>query len=550
MNQISNRNSLAFLVSTAFIIIIVITVFSSILGYERLNNFNNILTDITSNSLPQAAQAGELNSALKEILYLTERLTIANNFASRRITIEKLQKQEAHLITLIDKFEGAVHLNNQLKTVRMELAELDKLVLNRLHNSQKIHDLNYTIYNLNDQIVTNLNQQKTSKDIEKSLMLLIQSTTLKHKAESSDRLQTVRQIAKEVNNKLNNILLNSEVLEPQIGKVTIGQIITLKTLLFDDPGWYNLKIEQLQIAGRVRGRGNFLHNLIVDINTLSDAKFYDINKNIIEKAQNAANQVSQQVIWVIGLSISLLILMSATIYVIKVKIVARILNLNNSVIKRIQSQEAYINTSGKDEISHLAQSFVYFSEKVEEQKQQLQTLSLTDVLTNLPNRRALDERLEHDVHTAKRSQTSLSVIILDIDYFKLYNDFYGHIAGDECLQNVAGALKNIQQRDSDFIARYGGEEFVMLLPQTDKEGAIKVAKRVKELLDILNIPHQKSLVADHVTVSLGIATFSNKDISTVYKILNRADEALYKAKDSGRNTYVHTDDITNIDVNI
>jgi diguanylate cyclase (GGDEF)-like protein len=90
----------------------------------------------------------------------------------------------------------------------------------------------------------------------------------------------------------------------------------------------------------------------------------------------------------------------------------------------------------------------------------------------------------------------------------------------------------------------------MLLPQTDKEGAIKVAKRVKELLDILNIPHQKSLVADHVTVSLGIATFSNKDISTVYKILNRADEALYKAKGSGRNTYVHTDDITNIDVNI
>ncbi|MDU0111864.1 GGDEF domain-containing protein [Psychrosphaera aquimarina] len=550
MNIIRRRNSLSFLISTGFIIIIIITAFSSILGYERLNNFNNILKEITGNSLPQAAKVGELNSALKEILYLAERLTITTNLASRRITVEKLQNQEEKLLNLMDNFVGTTHLNNQLKTVKKELADLDKLVSQRLQNQQRIQDLNEEVYNLNDKIVTHLNQQRTSKIIEQSLMLLFKASSLKHKAESSDRLQTVRQIEKELGNNLHNILANSRILEPKIGKAALEQISQLKSILLDKPGWFSLKIEQLQIAGRVRGRGNFLHNLIVDTNTLSEAKFDNINKKIIHNAQHAANQISQQVIWVIGLSITLLILMSATIYLIKVKIVARILNLNNSVIKRIKSQEAPINTSGKDEISHLAQSFVYFSEKVEEQKQQLQTLSLTDVLTNLPNRRALDERLEHDVHTAKRSQTSLSVIILDIDYFKLYNDFYGHIAGDECLQNVADALKNIQQRDSDFIARYGGEEFVMLLPQTDKDGAIKVAKRVKELLDILNIPHQKSLVADHVTVSLGIATFSNKNISTVYKILNRADEALYKAKDSGRNTYFHTDDIMNIDVNI
>ena len=543
IKQISKRYSLASLVSIGFIIIIVLTLFSTVVGYERLVNFNNILSNITERSLPEAAKAGHLNNALKEVLYLTERLTNSTNLASRRIAIDKLKKQNELLLATLEELDGTIHLHNQINTARREIQQLDKLVITRLNNAYKIQQLNQQIYDIHDQIVAQLNKQKTSIVIERSLMLLIQSANLTYKAQNIDRLQSVRQTAEKVESIFNTVLLNSEKLKSQIGQTSIDDIKKLKSLLLSEDGLFSITIEQLQIVGRVRGRGNFIHNLIVDITTMSESKYYEMNKSIIQYAKSAATDISQQMSWVIGLSIALLLLMTVTIYFIKNRIISRILRLNESVLTRIQFQGAPIDISGKDEISHLAQSFVYFSEKVEEQKQQLQMLSLTDVLTSLPNRRAMDERLEYDIHSTKRNKTSLSIIILDIDEFKAYNDFYGHIAGDECLKTVALKLNGVQQRDSDFIARYGGEEFMMVLPTTEKQGAIKIAERIKEVFESLNIPHLKSNVTDHITLSMGIATFSHDEISNVYKMLNIADEALYRAKAMGRNTFIHSDEL-------
>ena len=543
VNHIRKKYSLASLVSIGFIIIILLTIFTTVVGYERLINFNNILSNVTDKSLPEAAKVGQLNNALKEALYLTERLTNANNLASRRIAIDKLEKQNQILLTLLDQFDTSAHLNNQINTARKEIEQLDKLVITRLNNAYKIQLLNQTIYETHDHIVAQLNLKKNSIDVDKSLMRLIQTANLTHKAQGINRLQEVRQIAKEVKVNIDSILLGANNLQKHIDEATINDIQKLKSLLLSENGWFSLTLEQLQIIGRIRGRGNFLHNLILDITILSEAKYYEINKTIIQNAKSAATDISQQVSWVISLSVILLLLMSVTIYFIKNRIIARILALNESVIKRIQSQDAPIDISGKDEISHLAQSFVYFSEKVEAQKKQLQRLSLTDVLTNLPNRRAMDERLAYDIHSTKRNQSALSIIILDIDHFKLYNDFYGHIAGDECLKSVANGLQNIRQRDSDFVARYGGEEFVMLMPATDKYGAIKIAERIKEMFKRLNITHNKSNAADYITASIGVATFNYDEITNVYKMLNLADEALYQAKAMGRNTFIHSDDL-------
>jgi len=543
VNRIRKKYSLASLVSIGFIIIILLTIISAVVGYERLTNFNKILSNVTEKSLPEAAKAGQLNNALKEVMYLTERLTNANNLASRRIAIDQLKKQNQVLLKIIDQFDASAQLHNQIDTARKEIEQLDKLVITRLNNAYKIQQLNQQIYETHDHIVAQLNQQQTSFDVEKSLMLLIQTANLTYKAQGVERLQAVRQTAKEVKANFDAILFYRDSLQSQIGQTTITDIQNLKSLLLDKDGWFSLTLEQLQIVGRVRGRGNFLHNLILDITILSEAKYYEMNKLIIQNAKSAATDISQQVSWVISLSVVLLLLMSVTIYFIKNKIIARILALNESVLKRIQSQDAPIDISGRDEISRLAQSFVYFSEKVEAQKKQLQRLSLTDVLTNLPNRRAMDERLAYDIHSTKRSQSCLSIIILDIDHFKLYNDFYGHIAGDECLKSVAAGLQDIRQRDNDFIARYGGEEFVMLLPTTDKQGAINIAERIKNMFKTLNIAHNKSNIAEHITASMGVATFAYSEITNAYKMLNLADEALYQAKAMGRNTFIHSDDL-------
>ncbi len=163
--------------------------------------------------------------------------------------------------------------------------------------------------------------------------------------------------------------------------------------------------------------------------------------------------------------------------------------------------------------------------------------SLTDSLTRIPNRRHFDERLAREFFRIKRTGGLLSLIIIDIDHFKKYNDFYGHLAGDECLFRVATAIKSAVFRPSDFSARYGGEEFVALLPDTDGEGAQVIADRILKDVVALNIPHEHSDHAACVTVSLGIATARPDHLSTPESLVLRADKALYEAKKNGRNRY-------------
>ena len=174
---------------------------------------------------------------------------------------------------------------------------------------------------------------------------------------------------------------------------------------------------------------------------------------------------------------------------------------------------------------------------------ELEALSRQDGLTQLCNRRYFEEQIEKQWQILKRSQESVAVLMMDVDYFKKYNDHYGHIAGDHCLQAVAGALKQSLRRPADIIARYGGEEFVALLPQTDLAGANTVAETLRQAVINLNLPHQASDVADMVTLSIGCATTNNVKGVTVAELIKQADRALYQAKSNGRNR-VHAEELT------
>ncbi len=160
--------------------------------------------------------------------------------------------------------------------------------------------------------------------------------------------------------------------------------------------------------------------------------------------------------------------------------------------------------------------------------------AMLDGLTGIANRRALDEHLGREWFRSLRSQAALSLIMLDVDFFKLYNDTYGHLAGDDCLKRVTAALLS-SLRASDFAARYGGEEFVTLLYESDKEGALVTAERIRAKVESLQIPHQSSQISPYVTVSLGMATFVPSDGSAPDHLINMADQMLYRAKNNGRN---------------
>ncbi|MCW2235791.1 PleD family two-component system response regulator [Azospirillum canadense] len=165
----------------------------------------------------------------------------------------------------------------------------------------------------------------------------------------------------------------------------------------------------------------------------------------------------------------------------------------------------------------------------------LRALSFIDGLTGIANRRRFDEALLREWRRCARSHLPLSLIMLDVDHFKAYNDHYGHQAGDECLRAVAGLLDEQVKRPGDLVARYGGEEFVCLLPETDADGAASVAERLRETVAGQRLPHALSPVADHVTISLGVASALPQTDSSPDSLAQLADRLLYEAKRSGRN---------------
>ncbi|MGC5326912.1 sensor domain-containing diguanylate cyclase [Brevibacillus sp. SYSU BS000544] len=173
--------------------------------------------------------------------------------------------------------------------------------------------------------------------------------------------------------------------------------------------------------------------------------------------------------------------------------------------------------------------------KLQEANELLQQLSTIDGLTGVSNRRTFDEKITIEWNRSLRHSSPLSLIMMDIDFFKAYNDTYGHQGGDECLKIVASTIKNSVERSADIVCRYGGEEFVAILPDTDEPGAKQVAENIRAAIEALEIPHIGSKIASYVTLSLGTATMVPIINAQPSDLVEAADKALYHAKQRGRN---------------
>lgn len=197
----------------------------------------------------------------------------------------------------------------------------------------------------------------------------------------------------------------------------------------------------------------------------------------------------------------------------------KILELNSDIIKENQKRKKV-------------------EEELQEAIKKLDMLATTDSLTNINNRRVFDLTLEQESARAQRTNESLCLIMCDIDYFKLYNDYYGHLQGDECLKYVAKTLNSSLKRTNDLVARYGGEEFAMILPNTSIENALKIATEIKNNIKKIEITHEKSKVSSYITLSMGIACTKELKTITPKNLIKIADEKLYIAKKKGRNQII------------
>jgi diguanylate cyclase (GGDEF)-like protein len=191
-------------------------------------------------------------------------------------------------------------------------------------------------------------------------------------------------------------------------------------------------------------------------------------------------------------------------------------------------------------IVRMRASLLALTRKLDAANQELKRISSMDGLTGVANRRYFDETISVEWRRARRHSNSLAVLIFDIDYFKRYNDTYGHQSGDECLRQVAATINRNTARPSDLVARYGGEEFAVVLPETTIGGAVMVAEKIRQAIQELNIPHA-SAPGERVTISIGIAAAAPGFDNPPSDLINAAEHALSRAKAEGRDRVCRAD---------
>jgi two-component system chemotaxis family response regulator WspR len=213
----------------------------------------------------------------------------------------------------------------------------------------------------------------------------------------------------------------------------------------------------------------------------------------------------------------------------KVELIARIRYHSKAYIHHKQRDEAFLALLESQKKLHAA-------------NKALEALSSLDGLTGIANRRHFDKNIHQEWQRAIRNATSMSLLMIDIDFFKNFNDTYGHQGGDFCLKEIANLIKESEKRSTDLAARYGGEEFGLVLPETGAEGALEIANNLLAQVREKNIAHRNSAAADHVTISIGVATCIPERGSSHDLLIKAADTALYEAKNSGRNQAVVNSD--------
>lgn len=525
-----NQKTIRLFTFAQFLIVLMFTIVT-VFAVLRLSAVGKVLTDLSNNSVPQIIQASALNNLIQSLGTSTTILSRAETNPARQLAMQKIEKSlDGINFSLLAREGNEAFLSKQLSTLNKEIDDLDSLVAQNIR--QKMI-LTYTKSDLSNAIVNTfakLDSNGASADTQEQLLEIVLLTS---QVDQQGQLHKLRELETRLKFQLQGLITtlpsgNSELLE---------QARILQTLIISPVGIINQQVRLLQIKGRARGRGNFVRNLIADVASNLQYQSQLVNGATIQSATDTTMEAAVYTKAVFVLGIFSILMTLGIIYFLYKRIVSRLLSLSSQVEKAATGDDITIDIKGSDEIASLAKVFSNYLARLRSQESALLELTLTDPLTGIPNRRAFEKQLSECVLSSKRHAQAMTVMLVDVDYFKPFNDHYGHSSGDDCLRKIAEQLFETVSETGGFCARFGGEEFVCVYPGISSLEAFDLAEKLRLAVERLAIEHAHSDLAPVVTISVGCASAQGGTDSQwlLDSIVEKADIALYQAKKSGRN---------------
>ena len=518
------------------------------LSYSKHIEYTNVLKKINGILIPKIINSSQVYQHVNSLVYSTEKINNSKTQASRRINFEAIKEEVSQIQILGNKLvKDNYFSSNNLTVIQSELNELNTLIKKRLfiertikQKIQLLNQLNTELLHFYEKYYYNSINNKFA--INNWRIHFGEIVNLSYQALNITKLRLLRENTTRQTELFESLDLDTKSIQegPFLELKSFNQ--KLEVINFAKQGLLHLHLEQVKIDGKATGHGNFVNNLIFDFAIELEHTALKYTQSVIKSSKksqkNAKDQIELMVLYFIGIFFILIIVL----YYINNTIIKRLINLNQNVQQRISGENISIEDKKNDEISHITHSINYFAQKITEQNIQLEKLSLLDGLTNVSNRRAFDIKLQSVINFMERNEYEVSLLMIDIDFFKPYNDNYGHQKGDDTLCQIAQCLKKTVKRDLDMLARYGGEEFVCILSNCNKVNANNIASKMIKAVQKLKIIHESSKASKYVTVSIGVTTVKNIKRLHSKKIIEQADMALYKAKHKGRNQVAVYDD--------
>lgn len=528
------RHSIAIRLTAVLLSFLLLFLLMAAIAFYRSSAFENAFSGLVSSSLPEIRQAAMLAAQVKELPYLTDQLSRAESQAMRRLAYRDLEQKSRDVQYWLNEQQNQ-QLVLKFDAIQRELLHLNELIEQHLYYEQAISYLLQEIYRFYDQIEVIARDSRAFPEWALNFSSMIVRAG---QVQSIDRLNELRHLSEHIQTDLDQqqALLSRLDVSLRTNAMTLQDSLSL--LLLDDTGLIALRTEQLRINGRVTGRTRFIRSMVQDFGLETEYMTLQKQTQLTHDVSELSETLSQQTFWIGVLSLLTLAFLIIMIWYIKVKVINRLQHLKTLVIGQVGSQPEQIHIEGRDEITDLAKAFNFYAQRVSEQNNRAEALSRTDGLTGINNRRGFDHQLERLVSVCRDRNIPLCVLMIDVDFFKNYNDLYGHQAGDECLRQVADLLCRVVGRSQDYVARYGGEEFVCILPETDITAARLMASELLTAMSELNIEHKGNLVAEYLTLSIGITGCDGENMPPANALIGLADAALYEAKAKGRNCMV------------